>query len=524
MKYLFLCFGILIFKFTAAQNDPALRFSKVISTQVLKEKLTILSADDMEGRETGTRGQRKAAAWIETQFKDAGLTTAPGLKGYQQYYPLYKDSLIKSEVYINGKAADPAKDFLFNASNIENADISAQGIVFAGYGIEDSAYNDYTDLDVKNKIVVFVLGEPMKGEQYLISGNRKYSQWTYPGLRIKLKIAANKGAKAVWIVNPSMEEIEENYFIKSKLPILYFHRENQPAEIPHGIISRDFASQIFGEKIFLKLESEKLPEHPGHAEVQANVQLHFEKHRDTIYASNVIGMIKGSEKPNEYLMITAHYDHLGIYNGEIYNGADDDGSGTVAVIEMANAFMEATKAGFRPKRSIVFMTVSGEEKGLWGSEYYSEHPVFPLENTTADLNIDMIGRIDTERKKADIHNYVYVVGHDKLSSDLPVINEAANIKYTNLVLDYMFDDPEDINRIYYRSDHYNFAKKGVPVLFFYDGMLLADYHKPTDTVEKIEWPLYLKRTQLVFFTAWEMANRDLMLKRDIPLPASSMLR
>ncbi|MDE3125577.1 MAG: M28 family peptidase, partial [Bacteroidota bacterium] len=159
-------------------------------------------------------------------------------------------------------------------------------------------------------------------------------------------------------------------------------------------------------------------------------------------------------------------------------------------------------------------TVSGEEKGLWGSEYYSEHPIFPLDKTSVDLNTDMIGRVDTERKTADSLNYVYVIGHDKLSSELPIINEAANKKYVGLNLDYKYDDPQDPNRIYYRSDHYNFAKKGVPILFFYDGMLLADYHKPTDTVDKINFDLMSKRAQMIFYTAWEMANRDNMLVRD----------
>jgi len=163
------------------------------------------------------------------------------------------------------------------------------------------------------------------------------------------------------------------------------------------------------------------------------------------------------------------------------------------------------------------MAVSGEEKGLLGSEYYSDHPIYPMEKTTANLNIDMVGRVDTERKTADTLNYVYVIGHDKLSSELPIINEGVNNKYTGLVLDYKFDDPNDKNRIYYRSDHYNFARKGVPILFFYDGMLLSDYHKPTDTVDKINFPLMEKRARMIFHTGWEMANRDNMLKRDTPL-------
>ena len=210
-------------------------------------------------------------------------------------------------------------------------------------------------------------------------------------------------------------------------------------------------------------------------------------------ASNVIGYIEGTDKKDEYVFLTGHYDHLGKQSNEIYYGADDDGSGTVGVIEMAEAFAKAKQEGNGPRRTVVFMTVSGEEKGLWGSEYYSDHPVFPLDKTTVDLNTDMVGRIDTERKTGDTSNYIYVIGHDKISSDLPVINEGVNNKYNNLTLDYKFDDPNDPERIYFRSDHYNFARKGVPILFFYDGMLLADYHKPTDTVDKINLELMEKR-------------------------------
>ncbi len=188
---------------------------------------------------------------------------------------------------------------------------------------------------------------------------------------------------------------------------------------------------------------------------------------------------------------------------------------------MAQAFVKAKAAGKGPRRSIAFMTVSGEEKGLWGSEFYGNHPVYPLNKTTADLNIDMIGRIDPDRKIGDSNNYVYVVGDDKISSDLKTISEAANKKFTKLELDYKYNDPGDKERIYYRSDHYNFAKNGVPIIFYYDGMLRPDYHKPTDTPDKINYILMAKRAHLVFYTAWEMANRNEMLKRDIPLPALS---
>lgn len=220
-------------------------------------------------------------------------------------------------------------------------------------------------------------------------------------------------------------------------------------------------------------------------------------------SENILAFIEGSEKPEEIVVISGHYDHVGTRNGIVYNGADDDGSGTVAVMEIAKAFQSAKKAGHGPKRSILFLHVTGEEHGLFGSEFYTDNPVFPLANTVADLNIDMIGRDDPENRGKQ---YVYVIGSEMLSSQLKVINEAANKRTNNLELNYKYDDPADPQRLYYRSDHYNFAKNNIPVAFFFDG-IHEDYHKPTDDVEKIDYPLLQKRTQLVFATAWELANR-----------------
>ena len=222
-------------------------------------------------------------------------------------------------------------------------------------------------------------------------------------------------------------------------------------------------------------------------------------------SENIWAYIEGSEKPNEVIVISAHYDHIGIKNGEIYNGADDDGSGTVALLEIAQAFEIAKKEGHGPKRSILFLHVTGEEHGLLGSSYYSQNPLFPLANTITDINIDMIGRHD------DLHNdssdYVYLIGSDYLSTDLYTICEDANKKYVNLFLDYKFNDRTDPNRFYYRSDHYNFAKNGIPSVFLFNGVH-ADYHKATDEVQKIEFDALKKRTQLAFTIAWELANRE----------------
>ncbi|RXG29980.1 M28 family metallopeptidase [Leeuwenhoekiella marinoflava] len=222
-------------------------------------------------------------------------------------------------------------------------------------------------------------------------------------------------------------------------------------------------------------------------------------------SENVVAYIKGSTKPEEYIVVSAHLDHVGVReDGEVFNGADDDGSGTVGVLEIAEAFNKAVEAGYRPQRSIVFLHVTGEEKGLYGSRYYAENPIFPIANTVADLNIDMIGRVDDAH--ADNENYIYLIGSDKLSTELDSISTAVNNTYMNIDLDYTYNDENDPNRFYYRSDHYNFAKQGVPIIFYFNGVH-ADYHKVSDTPDKINYPMLAKRAQLVFLTAWELANR-----------------
>ena len=226
--------------------------------------------------------------------------------------------------------------------------------------------------------------------------------------------------------------------------------------------------------------------------------------RKWIKGENVLGYIEGTDLKDELIIITAHYDHLGIHDSLVFNGADDDGSGTVATLEIAEAFMLAKKTGNGPRRSVLIMPVSGEEKGLLGSKYYTDHPVYPLENTVANLNIDMIGRLDDWH---DTANYVYLIGADRLSQELHDISETVNSKHIGLNLDYTFNEEDDPNRYYYRSDHYNFAKNNIPVIFYFNGVH-EDYHKASDTVDKIDFKKIETITRLVFLTAWELANRD----------------
>ena len=241
--------------------------------------------------------------------------------------------------------------------------------------------------------------------------------------------------------------------------------------------------------------------------INLDFKLDYKSQSEEIQTENVLAYIKGSEKPEEVIVISAHLDHEGVKGDDIYNGADDDGSGTVAILEIAEAFKLASDNGYRPKRSILFLHVTGEEKGLLGSRYYTDiDPVFPLENTVANLNMDMIGRTDPKRDSSN-RNYLYLIGSDKLSTELHNISEEVNGKYCNIEFDYTYNDENDPNRFYYRSDHYNFAKNNIPVIFYFNGTH-ADYHKPSDTPDKIDYDLLENRTRLVFHTAWELANRE----------------
>ena len=249
----------------------------------------------------------------------------------------------------------------------------------------------------------------------------------------------------------------------------------------------------------------------GDSNYLQNIPKTFFKGRSNADSENIVAFIKGNTYPNQYIIISAHFDHLGEKNGLIYYGADDDASGTSAVLEIAEAFKLAVDAGKGPKRSIVFLNVTGEEEGLFGSKYYTSNPIFPLENTIANLNIDMVGRVDEAHK--DNENFIYLIGSDKLSLDLHNLSENINSTYTNLYLDYKYNDVNDPNRFYYRSDHYNFAKNNIPIIFYFNGVH-DDYHQATDTPDKINYELLTKRTQLIFYTAWEIANRPTRLKVD----------
>jgi hypothetical protein len=505
MRRMFLVMAMAATTAASAQKaaDPR-PFANTITPDDLKKHLYIVAGPAMEGRETATEGQRKAAAYIESQFKSLGLI--PGNKdNFQVGFPIYQDSLVNASLEVNGKRFALNTDFLINLNMAHTSTIFCGEVVYAGNGISDSSRNDYKDINVQGKIVLILQNPPSISGGTSAAPRQRYNPFAV------METAQKNGAAAILMVQgnfprkgmPGVKGMPYlNGFRKSVYPNTYY-------------ISEEIAKAIMGSDFDAAKEALK-NSNPQPKSYEANVKLDFKKEMNEMSSSNVIGFLEGSDKKDEFVFITAHYDHLGKRDSVIFYGADDDGSGTVSVLELAEAFAKAKAAGKGPRRSIVFMTVSGEEKGLWGSEFYSDHPLYPLNKTTVDLNIDMIGRIDPKRKVGDSTNYVYVVGDDKLSSDLRPISEAMNKKYTKLELDYKYNAPKDPERIYYRSDHYNFARKGVPIIFYFNGTH-NDYHRPSDTPDKINYNLMAKRAQLVFYTAWEMANRNDMLKRDIPL-------
>lgn len=490
------------------------RYAMYIDAAGLKKHLTVIAGPEMEGRETATEGQRKAAAYLETTFRMIGLKA--GNKGsFQQSFFLLEDSVFTVDIKVGKQKFVLDKDFNSNVRFNETGKARAARIVFAGYGISDSLYDDYKGVDVKGAVVVVMAGEPKDGTNYLISGGSRPSEWTTKEAVQKTGAALKRGAKAVFIVNNFSSVVT----MRKAGPYFPSKRQESPG-INYAGITHSMFQRIFGIKLADSLLTIREAWAPfiaaGVEPVNKDVTFDYlERKRQAVTSTNVIGYVEGTDRADEYVFLTAHYDHLGKKGDVIYYGADDDGSGTVALLEMAQAFVEAKIRGNGPRRTVVFMAVSGEEKGLWGSEYYSDNPIFPLEKTTVDLNTDMIGRVDPKRK-GDSLNYIYVIGDDKLSSDLKPLSEAINDRFSKMELDYKYNAPNDPERIYYRSDHYNFARKGVPVIFYFSG-LHPDYHRPTDTVDKINFQLMEKRARFIFHTAWEMANRDDMLVRDIPL-------
>lgn len=498
----------------SANGSKAAGYAATITAADLSTHLHIIAADSMQGRNTGEAGQKMAAEYIAGEFFNYGLqavvtSEGEGSRSFYQPFELAKRSWGEVYVETGTQRRKFMEDFYILGSKSIPEEIPME-VVLGGYGIEASGYSDYKDVDVRNKAVLIWEGEPRdKKGKSLVSSNGSASEWT-DDWRKKVDLAKQKGAALVFVVVKDKAKLDQTinqYRSFFTQPMLGF--KDAAATAATFFIAPEMAAELFGikEKRLEKLQQRTSRQKKSVAGTlkNATISVKAERKEEMVGTENVLGLVEGRDKKDEIVVITAHYDHVGVMDGEVYNGADDDGSGTVAVLEMAQAFAEAKTEGNGPRRSILFMTVTGEEKGLLGSEYYTKNPVFPLRKTVADLNIDMIGRVDIMHE--DNPDYIYLIGSDKLSSELHQISEQANQAYTKLQLDYKYNDPNDPNRFYYRSDHYNFAKNNIPVIFYFNGVH-EDYHQPGDDVEKINFQKMEKITRLVFHTAWEVANRE----------------
>ncbi|HEX5001154.1 MAG TPA: M28 family peptidase [Bacteroidia bacterium] len=481
-----------------AQDSLSEHYASLITGKAIGSHLEVLTADSLEGRETASPGMEKATRYVAGVFQQLGMP--PLANGtYYQRVPLI--NIIAGWMTIDGrrKHYNEGQDF-YSTSGCGSVSFKVSEIVFAGYGIVDSAsgWNDYKNVNVDGKIVMLLDGVPKnKNGQELAAPQSKEE-------RIKNCTSYNPRA-VLWIKSDFVEKSDRvNRWLASGHIAL--EDSEGKSEIPLINISPEMANDFLRlNKLDINSYEKKVASKKKPVSVEISDSLYVEGAQPKVSCNNVLGYIEGSDLKNEIVIITAHLDHLGMKNGNIYRGADDDGSGSSSLLAMAAAMTAAKKEGHGPRRSVLFMTFTGEEKGLLGSEYYTNHPVFPLENTVADLNIDMIGRVDTINGPAT--DYVYIIGSDRTSKDLHNINEQANQYYSQLRLDYRYNDPTERLHLYSRSDHYNFIKKGVPVIFYFTG-LHADYHKPTDTMDKIDLDKTARIARLVFHTAWEVANRD----------------
>jgi hypothetical protein len=481
-----------------SQDQKSMKYAQTITAEDLNKYLSILASDSLEGRATAERGQKMAADYIKNKFKDFGLKAVGDKEkgeGYYQEFDLEKKTW--NDVYVKAKKVkkNNLEGMLYYGNVAINEPVQTE-LIFVGGGDE----KDYEGLEVKDKAVAFFVEPNTNSER-------------------KMRLAKEKGATAFIIIfgekNEDLNAIINQYGHYLTQPSLGFSSSKPKTQTVQYLVTPEVAASLLKVKTNQLLEVKSTTGEERAKAIKkikpAKFEYRAERKIEVVQTENVMGLVEGTDKKDEIIVITAHYDHIGVEDGKVFNGADDDGSGTSAVIELAEAFAKAKKDGNGPRRSILFMTVSGEEKGLLGSQYYVENPIFPLKNTVTNLNIDMIGRIDDNY--GDNPDYIYLIGSDKLSKELHELSENINSTYSKLELDYRYNDENDPNRYYYRSDHYNFAKNNIPVIFYFNGTH-ADYHKDTDTIEKIHFGKMEKITRLVFYTAWEIANRDERIKMD----------
>ncbi len=476
---------------------------EIISVGNLKANLEFLSDDLLEGREATTRGEKLAGLFISSELKKYGVS--PYLNDYYQRFNLFAASSDRSSMVEVNSLQDKNifrmnKDFYIIRSS-ENTDTVAA--VFAGFGItaEEFGYDDYAGIDVKDKIIIILPGEPYSRDKNFFDGEE---ETTYSSFFSKIRRASAKGVKGIILLDTDTAGVNWNNwsdFVTKPALSLHPVKDKPSMTILHFNYNASSLLMKGSEKNLEELVNMDLNEQKITVfEMSGKVNLSIKKISENKESFNIIGIIPGNDPnlKNEFVAIGAHFDHLGIKGNEVFNGADDDGSGVVAVLEVANAFMK-TKAN---KRSILVVFHAAEEKGLYGSEYLTGN-LDIMDKIVAQINIDMIGResIDT----------LYSVGSDKINPLLKDIVEEANNESSGFIFNYKFDEPDDPEKIYFRSDHYNYAKNGIPVVFFYDNMKV-DYHKTTDDVDKINFEKIKKTSELIYLTALKISNNSINLR------------
>ncbi|MBA3438923.1 MAG: M28 family peptidase [Pyrinomonadaceae bacterium] len=513
-----------------ASASSARNTAEHITAAQLKAYLEFIASDDLEGRDTPSRGLDIAAKYIASNLARWGLKPAGDAGTFFQRYTLRRNNINPSETHaqVGEQRFTFGNDFLARARSTETA---AGSLVYVGHGwvIKSKNINAYEGIDVRDKIMI-VSGEGLpKGVTQADLGGEMGEDWSAQDYAVK------NGAKGI-IQIPGYQSIalwdrlRRNAVERGTLVVEKF-QARESASITVITPSLGMLTTLFrGEKQGgAELFRRSVAEDPGPAfDLDPKKRMSFAISVTPKQAGtqNVVAVLEGSDPvlKNEYVAIGAHYDHVGVgsaVSGDaIYNGADDDGSGTVATLAMAEAFAR----GPRPKRSLLFVWHSGEEKGLWGSRYFVEHPTVPLSGIITQLNIDMIGRSrqagDTKAANKELTgpNEIYVIGSKMMSTELGQLSEAVNKSYLNLAFNYAYDDPKDPNRFFFRSDHFNYAQKGIPIIFYFDGVH-EDYHRPSDSVDKIDYQKMERVARTIFMTAWQLANTATRPPVDKQLPA-----
>lgn len=511
------CSAVMLKGQSLTQEARALEWASTIDSNDLKRHLFFLASDYLAGRETATEGNDMAADYIASFFQKNGLKAIDQDGDYFMDVPFTRFQPDSLSLKYDQKNLEAYKDYVVSPFQQRPLpSFEAEEIYFLGYAVEDQGYNDFGKFDWEEKVVLIYKTLPDEVKERLVDS----SQFE---LTERLERLSAKGVKAALIVDEQFKSYSariKRYVMASFLNLGVVNPDSLPL-LPHAHLSTAAAEDIIGKKMkkFLAARDELINDGGLKGKpykIKRYVFIDWVPSLSFTKSQNVLALLPGSNpnKEAEHIIVSAHYDHLGQRGDGIYNGADDNGSGTTTVLEVMETFAQAAKAGQGPERSILFMLVTGEEKGLLGSRYYADQPILPLTDAVANVNVDMVGRID--EKYQDSSEYIYVIGADRISNDLQDVHVRANEKGPNLILDYTYNEEDDPNRYYYRSDHYNFAKNGIPAIFFFNGTH-EDYHRTTDTPDKIAFSSMAERAKLIFLTTWEIANRPQRLSIDYPV-------